>query len=712
VAETRDLLIEIGTEELPPKDLRKLSAGLAQALGHRLQATGLPYAGLKEYGAPRRLAIWVQALAACQPARLLERRGPALTAAFDEEGKPTQAAQGFARSCGVSVDALEALENEKGAWLVYRHWQPGAPTQELLPELLTQALQALPISRPMRWAHFSEEFIRPVHWLVFLFGDEVIETTLLGVQAGRETRGHRFHHPEPLYLAEPAAYAPLLETEGKVLADFEARREAVYAQVVEVAKRLGGEALVEDALLDEVAGLVEWPAALAGRFDENFLHLPQEVLIATMQDHQKYFPVQDSHGRLMPYFITVCNIESQQPEVVVAGNERVIRPRLADAAFFYSTDGKRSLACRRDLLKKITFQEKLGSLFDKTARLAQLAPLIAQEMGGNAGWAARAAVLSKCDLVTAMVTEFPELQGVMGRYYALQDKEPAEVAEALQEQYLPRFAGDRLPHTLTGRALSLADRLDTLVGLFGIGEPPSGDKDPYALRRAALGVLRIIIESELALDLPPLLEVGYKAYGEGRLRNENAAAEIHDYLLERLRGYYLDAGFRPDEIEAVLVLKPGQPWDFDRRLRAVAAFRALPEAETLAVANKRIRNILRKSEVQVPSQGADWVGQGTAASLPTRLVVQVETELLHDPAEQALAEQMYYLEREVMPLLKRRDYNAALKALAGLRGAVDRFFDEVMVMVEDTRTRSNRLALLGRLQGLFLQVADISRLQT
>lgn len=690
MAETQDLLVEIGTEELPPKALRKLSESLAQELGQRLQAAGLAYARLQGYGAPRRLAVWVRELAASQPDRVLERRGPALTAAFDEEGRTTAAAQGFARSCGVPVDALESLESDKGAWLVYRQRQQGAPTRELLPELLAQALQALPIPKRMRWDDLPGEFIRPVHWLVLLFGDEVIPAALLGVQAGRETRGHRFHHPGSLYLAEPAAYAPLLETEGKVLADFSVRREAIYAQVVGVAKQLGGSALLEEDLLDEVTGLVEWPVALAGRFDADFLKLPEEVLIAVMQGHQKYFPLLDGQGHLLPYFITVSNIESEQPAAVVEGNERVIRPRLADAAFFYATDRKETLASRCERLKRITFQEKLGSVFEKTERLAQLGRSIAMDIGGNGDWAERAGLLSKCDLVTEMVTEFPELQGIMGRYYALQDNEPAEVAEALREQYLPRFAGDMLPRTTTGQALSLADRLDTLVGLFGIGEPPSGDKDPYGLRRAALGALRIMIESELALDLPPLLELAGRAYGD-RLDGSSTAAQVHDYLLERLRGYYLEAGFRPDEIEAVLVLRPGQPWDFERRLKAVASFRALPEAESLAAANKRIRNILRKSEEKIPAQ--------------------VEFELLLDPAEQTLANQMYDLEREVAPLLERQDYGAALKALAGLRGAVDQFFDEVMVMAEDLALRANRLALLARLQRLFLQVADISRLQ-
>lgn len=689
--ETRDLLIEIGTEELPPKALRKLSESLTQELSQRLQAAGLAYGSLKGYGAPRRLAVWVQELTASQPDRVLERRGPALTAAFDDEGRATAAAQGFARSCGVPVDELESLEGEKGAWLVHRQRQQGAPTRELLPDILAQSLQALPIPKRMRWNDLSVEFIRPVHWLVLLFGDEAIPAELLGVQADRETRGHRFHHPAPLYLAEPAAYGPLLETEGKVLADFSVRREAIYAQVVEAAKKVGGEALVEDALLDEVTGLVEWPVALAGRFEPDFLQLPEEVLIATMQDHQKYFPVRDDQGRLMPYFITVSNIESEQPEAVVEGNERVIRPRLADAAFFYATDRKESLASRCRKLKKITFQEKLGSVFERIERLAQLARSIAISIGSNGDWAERAGLLSKCDLVTEMVTEFPELQGIMGRYYALRDDEPAEVAEALREQYLPRFAGDKLPGTPTGQALSLADRLDTLVGLFGIGEPPSGDKDPYGLRRAALGVLRIIIEAELGLDLRLLLERGCQAYG-GRLTESNTAAQVHDYLLERLRGYYLEAGFRPDEIEAVLVLKPGQPWDFDRRLKGVASFRELPEAESLSAANKRIRNILRKSKEKIPPQ--------------------VEPGLLQDPAEQALATQMYDLEREVSPLLERQDYQAALRALASLRGAVDRFFDEVMVMVEAPALRANRLALLERLQTLFLQVADISRLQS
>ncbi|BAW79520.1 glycyl-tRNA synthetase subunit beta [Candidatus Nitrosoglobus terrae] len=688
---TRDLLVEIGTEELPPKALNALSKNFAQELSQRIESSGLTYTDLKSYGSPRRLGVWVQDLAISQLDRVVERRGPALAVAFTKEGQPTAAAQGFAHSCGVLVDALDRIENDKGIWLVYRQRQEGVLTQELLPAILAQAIQALLIPKRMRWSNLQAEFIRPVHWLILLFGDEIIPATLLGVQADRKTWGHRFHCLAPLYLSKPADYVSLLETQGKVLVDFSVRRETINTQVMAAAQSLGGKALIDEALLDEVTGLVEWPVTLAGEFDKAFLTLPTEALIATMQSHQKYFPVQDEQGRLMPYFITVCNIESENPATVVAGNERVIRPRLTDAAFFYATDCKTPLIGYNDRLKRITFQEKLGSIFDKTTRIAQLARYIARDIGGNENWAERAGFLSKCDLATAMVAEFPELQGVMGRYYALHSHEPAEVAEALREQYLPRFAGDILPRTATGQALSLADRLDTLIGLFGIGQAPSGDKDPYGLRRAALGVLRIMIESKLALDLLHLLTLSCENYGHHLLEKNIVAQHVYDYLLERLRSYYLEAGFRVDEIEAVLVLRPRQPWDFDRRLKAVSAFLTLPEATSLAAANKRIQNILRKHEEAIPAQ--------------------IQPELLQAPAEQSLADKVYTLEQEIALLLETGDYGAALKILAGLRDPIDRFFDEVMVRVEDLALRANRLALLTRVQTLFLQVADISRLQ-
>ena len=691
--EREDFLLEIGTEELPPKALRRLSEALAEAFAAGLDKAGLDHEDIIPYASPRRLALRVRALETVKAGGVQERRGPALAAAFDEDGAPTAAALGFARSCGVTVDELETLKNDKGAWLVYRSRQPDQPVAGLLPALVADALAALPIPRRMRWGRLEESFVRPVHWLVMLLGETVVPATFFGLEAGRETRGHRFHHPDALYLSDPVAYAPLLESEGRVMADFAARREAIRAQVEAAAAEAGGTAVIDEALLEEVTGMVEWPVALVGGFDERFLEVPAEALVSAMKGHQKYFHMVDEAGRLLPRFVTVSNIESRDPAVVRAGNERVIRPRLADADFFWTQDRRHSLASRIDGLAQVVFQEKLGSLRDKCERLVPLTVRIAEALGGNSAWAERAAMLAKCDLLTDMVGEFPELQGIMGRYYARHDGEPEEVAEALDEQYLPRFAGDRLPATATGQALAVADRLDTLTGIFGIGLLPSGDKDPFALRRAALGVLRILVERRLDLDLVPLLEAAVAGYqARNGLRFDNTlVAQVFDFMMERLRAYYQERGIAPDVFEAVLARRPGRPLDFDARLRAVETFRRLPEAESLAVANKRISNILRKAAGPVPEA--------------------VEAALLQEPAERDLAAELARLEAEVRPLLAERDYGAALQRLAALRGPVDRFFDEVMVMAEDPALRDNRLALLNTLRRLFLQVADLSCLQ-
>ncbi len=686
----RDLLIEIGTEELPPKALRRLSGALAEGIREGLEKAGLGFGDLKPYASPRRLAVLVADLAEAQPDREELRRGPALAAAFDDDGCPTKAAEGFARSCGVAVEALERLETDKGAWLAYRLKQQGRPTTELVPDILDNALKRLPIPKRMRWGSLDVEFVRPVHWVVLLFGDEVIETEVLGVRTGRESRGHRFHHPGPLYIGEPGAYAPVLETEGRVVADLDARREAIRGQVIEAGRRLGGEALIDEDLLEEVTALVEWPVAVAGSFEERFLEVPAEALISTMQDHQKYFPVVDGEGRLLPHFITISNIDSRDPEQVRLGNERVIRPRLSDAAFFWEQDRKRPLADRVEQLGDMVFQKKLGTLLDKSRRVSGLAGHIASLIEGDPALAERAALLAKCDLLTQMVYEFPELQGIMGRYYARHDGEPEEVAEALDEQYMPRFAGDELPRTRTGMALALADRLDTLVGIFAIGQAPTGDKDPFALRRAALGVLRILIERSLDLDLEDLLREAAARFDED-LGAQAVVETVFDFVMDRLRAYYAEAGVPVNTFEAVRARRPTRPLDFDRRLKAVQAFGQRPEAESLAAANKRIGNILRKAEEAIPEQ--------------------VDETLLKETAERELAREVEAAAAEVEPLLDAGDYGPALDRLAGLRSVVDRFFDEVMVMAEDKALRRNRLALLGRLQGLFLRVADIGRLQ-
>jgi glycyl-tRNA synthetase beta chain len=687
---TRDLLIEIGTEELPPKALRRLSSAFADAFRSELEAASLKPAGVRCYAAPRRLALFVNAIAIAQQDRETVRRGPAVAAAFDDDGCPTQAAIGFAKSCGVDIEQLDQLETKKGSWLAFRSVEKGRPTSELIPDLARKALAALPIPKRMRWGDRDDEFVRPVHWVVLLFGDEVIHADILGVKSDRYTRGHRFHHPEAMYLAEPEAYLPLLETEGYVLADFPVRREAIRAQVLEQGNRLGGRALIDDDLLDEVTALVEWPVALAGRFDEQFLDVPPEALISSMQDHQKYFPVVDDNGKLLPHFITVANLVSKDPTQIREGNERVIRPRLADAAFFWNQDRKQRLEQRCAGLQNMIFQNRLGTLADKQQRVATLAGAIAASLGGEASHASRAAQLCKCDLLTNMVFEFPDLQGIMGRYYASHDGEPVEVANAIQEHYQPRFAGDTLPVSGAGQAVAIADRLDTLVGIFAIGQQPSGDKDPFALRRAALGIVRICIEEQLDLDLEALLNTCGSAF-EADLQAPLAVSRVFDYIMDRLNAYYQERGIDADLIDAVLATRPTRLLDFDRRIQACGVFRQLPEADSLAAANKRISNILKKTTQAIPEQ--------------------VDVSFLTDDAEIKLAEKLESLTADVAPMMQAGDYTTALKQLAGLRETVDAFFDQVMVMVDDDALRANRLALLDKLHRLFLQVADLSRLQ-
>ncbi|MFO1422929.1 MAG: glycine--tRNA ligase subunit beta [Candidatus Competibacteraceae bacterium] len=685
----RDLLIEIGTEELPPKALSALAEAFEQGIRAGLEKAGLASGAIQSFATPRRLAVLIEQLPARQPDRPLERRGPALSAAFGPDGSPTKAAEGFARSCGVAVADLQRRETDKGAWLIHLSVEPGATTVALIPGIVETALAGLPIPKRMRWGDRDDEFVRPVHWVVLLFGDEVIPATIMGIQAGRETRGHRFHRPQPIRLTAPADYARQLANEGQVIADFAARRAAIRAQAEAVATELRGVAVIKPALLDEVTALVEWPVALAGNFERRFLNVPAEALISTMQDNQRYFPVVDAQGRLLPHFITIANLESRDPAQVRAGNERVIRPRFSDAEFFWNQDRKQPLAARMEGLKQVVFQQRLGTMADKSGRVAALARFIARGHG-NADWADRAARLAKCDLLTQMVQEFPELQGIMGRYYALPDREAPEVAQALEEQYLPRFAGDRLPQTTTGRALALAERLDTLTGIFAIGQGPSGTKDPFALRRAALGVLRILIEGQLDLDLLDLLERAAAGF-EPALRADHAIETVFEFVMDRLRGYYLEQGVRADTLEAVLDCRPTRPLDFDRRVRAVGAFRELPEAASLAAANKRIRNLLKKVETVLP--------------------FEVRPDLLVEEAEQALAGRLVELSSEAIPLMEAGLYPEALGRLARLREPVDAFFDQVLVMAEDPLLRDNRLALLNELGSLFLRVADFSRLQ-
>ena len=712
-AERRDFLLEIGTEELPPRALHALQQGLVAGLAAGLDKAGLAHGELVGFATPRRLAVWVKRLAAQQPEQHLKRRGPPLNAAFDAAGRPTRAALAFAESCGTHVESLQRLDEGKGTFLFFLGTRAGERAVALLPGLVQAALDALPIPRRMHWGAGNAMFVRPVHWVVMLYGKELVTATLLDTPAGHLTRGHRFHAPRPIRIASPGSYERTLRERGHVLADFAGRRERIRAEVAAAAANVQGRARITEALLQEVTALVEWPVALTGRFEERFLSLPREVLISTLEDHQRYFPVEDAHGRLLPAFIAVSNIESRDPATVRAGNERVVRPRLADAAFFWEQDRRQPLAARRAALDAVTFQAKLGSLGDKTRRVSALAAEIAAAAGDSREHAQRAAELCKCDLLTAMVGEFPDLQGIMGTYYAQADGEPHEVATAIREHYLPRAAGDQLPATRAGLAVAIADKLDTLAGIFAIGEKPTGTKDPFGLRRAALGVQRILIEKALDLDLRRYIDLalsGVRADIE-RLRAggatpaqaapaDSTASEIYDFLMERLRAYYLDSAGAPllpgqaavttEMFDAVLAARPASPLDFDARLKALATFLELPESASLTAANKRIANILRKANMTPPAE--------------------VDVLRLRESAEVRLFDSMRALRDAVATATAQHEYAGALGRLAQLRPAVDAFFDQVMVMDENPQLRANRLSLLAQLQGLFAGVADLSRL--
>ena len=687
---TSDLLIEIGTEELPPKALPTLSKAFTDGIVSGLENAGLQADEVMSYATPRRLAVVLKNVPTAQADQTQERRGPAVQAAFDADGKPTKAAEGFARGCGVSVDELEQRETPKGTWLYFSKQVAGKATSELLPDIVQNSLDKLPIPKRMRWGSSAVEFVRPVHWIVMLSGSDVINASILGISASNTTQGHRFHHPEKILINTPADYADTLKNSGKVIADFAERRSIIKQQVEAEASKLNAQAVISDALLDEVTALVEYPVAIVGGFDEKFLDVPQEALISAMQDHQKYFPVVDVDNKLMAYFITIANIESKDPSKIREGNERVIRPRFSDAEFFWNQDRKSTLESRREASKNIVFQQKLGSLYEKTERVAQLARIMAEQLGANADDAARAAELSKCDLMTEMVYEFTSLQGVMGRYYALNDGENEAVANALDEQYMPRYAGDQLPQGTTGQILAIADKLDTLVGIFAIGQKPTGTKDPFALRRAALGVLRIIIECKLDLDLAELLQASANTYADKLDANSNLS-ETLDYIMERLRAYYQEQNISADTIDAVASLKPTKPLDFDSRVKAVSNFRKLPEAEALAAANKRIANILKKVDGEIPES--------------------VNIGLFEEEQESSLYAAVITQQTKVDDLFANGEYETALSSLASLRDAVDDFFDKVMVMADDEELKNNRLALLNELRQMFLKAADLSLLQ-
>ena len=695
--EKRDFLVEVGTEELPPKALRELELAFTAGVRKGLTEANLSQGDVQSFATPRRIAVLVKRLPSRQPEQDLKRKGPPVSASFDAAGQPTRAASAFAASCGVTIDALQRLDEGKGQFLFYIGKKAGTNTVELLPRIVQASLDALPIPKRMRWGAGTAEFVRPVHWLVMLYGSDVVPATVLGVTAGQHTRGHRFMAPKEIKVTSPASYAKALHDRGRVVPAFEERREIIRAAVAAKSAELGGQAVMDDALLDEVTALVEWPVPVVARFEDRFLSLPREVLISTLQEHQRYFPLAKPDGALMSSFITISNIESLDPAQVQAGNERVVRPRLADAAFFWEQDRKQPLAARLEALDAVTFQAKLGSVGDKVRRVRALAGEIAASMGKDRVVAERAAELCKCDLLSAMVGEFPDLQGVMGGYYAQADGEAAEVATAIREHYLPRGAGDTLPATDAGLAVSVADKLDTLAGIFAIGQKPTGARDPFGLRRAAIGVLRALIEKRLDVDLRGFIE---RAVELQPVQGANVANEIYDYVMERLRAYYLDnvattaAGdakvITTEMFDAVLATQPRSPVDFDARLRALSAFLELPESSSLTAANKRIANILRKSESAVGSE--------------------VDVEALKEPAEVRLYDAIRNLRDTVSAATARREYTAALGQLAQLRPAVDGFFDEVMVNAEDPKLRANRLALLSGLRALFGGVADLSRL--
>ncbi|WP_017902509.1 glycine--tRNA ligase subunit beta [Pseudomonas asplenii] len=681
----QDFLVELGTEELPPKALNTLAEAFLAGIEKGLQAAGLSFEAKQVYAAPRRLAVVLKQLQTQQPDRSINLDGPPRQAAFDAEGNPTQAALGFAKKCGVELSEID----QSGPKLRYSQNIPGKPTASLLPTIVEDSLNDLPIPKRMRWAARKEEFVRPTQWLVMLFGDQVIDCTILAQKAGRESRGHRFHHPENVRIGSPASYLDDLRA-AYVLADANERRELISKRTTELATMQEGTAIMPADLLDEVTALVEWPVPLVCSFEERFLDVPQEALITTMQDNQKYFCLLDVDGKLLPRFITVANIESKDPRQIIAGNEKVVRPRLTDAEFFFKQDKKQPLADFNQRLQNVVFQEKLGSVYDKAERVSKLAAFIAPRIGGDAQRAARAGILSKCDLATEMVGEFPEMQGIAGYYYALNDGEPEDVALALNEQYMPRGAGAaELPSTLTGAAVAIADKLDTLVGIFGIGMLPTGSKDPYALRRAALGVLRILIDKKLDLDLIETVAFAVSAFG-AKVKAAGLAEQVLEFIFDRLRARYEDEGVDVATYLSVRALKPGSALDFDQRVQAVQKFRQLPEAAALAAVNKRVSNLLSKAE------------GGIAATVEAKYFDNANEFSLYSAIQQA--------DQAVQPMAAARQYNETLARLAALREPVDAFFEAVMVNAEDANVRANRYALLARLRGLFLGVADISLL--
>ena len=688
----QDFLVELGTEELPPKALLKLSKSFQAGVVEGLKKESLAHGEVKSFATPRRLAILVSSLDAKQADRLTEKFGPAVKAAFDSDGNPTRAAEGFAKSCGVLVADLGRADKDGVEKLSFSSTLSGKSTNEILPAIVDAALAKLPIPKRMRWGASRDEFVRPVHWLVMLFGEEVVPSTIMGVESGADSFGHRFHHPDKIHIGKASEYEALMLEPGNVIADFAKRRELIRSAIIAEGLKLNANTVVDESLLDEVTGLVEYPVALTGRFEELFLEVPSEALILAMKSHQKCFYLLDKEQKLLPYFVTVSNIRSTDPSQVIEGNERVIRPRLADAKFFYETDKQTALESRLDQLKKVVFQKKLGTVYDRSLRVASLAKFIAANTGEDEAQSERAAMLSKCDLVTNMVGEFADLQGLMGSYYAANDGEPEPVATAIHEQYMPKYAGDDLPSTAIGSILAVADKLDSIVGLFAIGQPPTGSKDPFALRRSAIGVLRIMVENKLDLDLLTCIEASLKGF-ESLEIDADTSENVFEFMLERFRSWYSDEGIPSNVFQSVMEIKPRKLYDFAKRIRAVSSFVQLDESAALAAANKRVSNLLDKVD---------------AASLST----EVSEALLIDDAEKTLFQQLRDKELVTAPLFDAGDYTTGLAELAQLKDSVDGFFDNVLVMCDDKSVQSNRVALLQRLRDIFLKVADISFLHS
>lgn len=696
-----DLLIELGVEELPSKCLKSLCDNFIEVMVKGLDSAQLAFKEVKGFVTPRRLAVLISHVDASQPQQITLKKGPAQSAGLDKEGRPTGALLGFAKSCGVDVSSLSVQETDKGSFYSYEKKEPGKKTPELIPHILETAIQNLNLPKRMRWGNNSESFVRPMHWLLVLFGNAVIDTEVFGIQSEHFTHGHRFHHPQKIAILVSKDYENTLIKTGKVWPDFEKRKQHILNEMNIQALKHQGNVVFDEDLLEEVTGLVEWPIILIGKFDKEFLKLPKEVLISSMKLHQKCFPIEDNNRQLLPYFIIISNIESTNPDVVIEGNESVIHARLSDAAFFYHQDIKQPLEKYREGLKNVVFQHGLGSLWDKSQRISKLADFIIKSMNHLnhdqkahlANSVFKAGLICKADLLTQMVGEFPELQGIIGHYYALQEGTKEPIARAIEEHYHPRFAEDSLPETLEGAALAIADRADSLVGIFGLGKKPSGEKDPFGLRRQALGMLRIIIENKLeTIDIETL-------FTQTKLQYENLLsvdvpimAPLLDFCFERLRAWYHEKGIPARVFEAVLAKWPTKPYDFHCRLQAVTEFQQLKETESLSAANKRVKNILSKSDA--PALAND----------------HFDESLLVEPAEKNLAKILLQKQKEIKPYLEQAQYTEALKTLAALKEPIDHFFDTVMVMVEDEKLRQNRIKLLNQLRNLFLEIADISLL--